>query len=76
MSCYRHPREPKVMAYIYRGSRASQRLVFIRFFICRPCPLMQILHSIVTFAEVLEKIVDQHRFAREAIRPPAMAGAD
>ena len=73
---YGYRREPQVMAFLLRGSRALQLFVLNGFFIFSRFDFLQIHVVIARFAEMYEKIDCRQGFEREAVRPPAMAGVD
>lgn len=69
-------REPQVMAFSLRGSRALQLVVLDGFLIFSRFDFLQTHVVIVRFAEMHEKMECQQGLEREAARPPAMAGVD
>ena len=73
---YGYRREPQVMAFLLRGSRALQPTVLNGFLIFSRFDFLQTHVVIVRFAEMLGKIECRQGFGREAVRPPAMAGVD
>ena len=73
---YGYPREPQVMAFLLRGSRALQPIVLNGYLIFSRFDFLQTHVVIARFAEMHEKIVWQQGLGREVDRPPAMAGAD
>jgi hypothetical protein len=73
---YGYPREPQVMAFSPRGSRASQLIVLNGFLIFSRLDFLQTHVVIVRFAEMHEKIERRQGFEREEVRPSAMTGAD
>ncbi len=73
---YGYPREPQVMAFSLRGSRALQPIVLNGFLVFFRLDFLQTHVVIAKFAEIHGKIECRQGFECEAVRPPAMAGVD